>query len=197
MLKTTLSVLALASGLVSARADDVARFRGTIEATDRTTLKVRPQTGEPVGFAIAEGAKIFAATDGKLTDIKPESYIGSAAIPQPDGTLKAVQVTVFASSLRGTAPGHNSWDLGTTSTVTNGAVSRLSGRSGRTVTVQYKGGEKTIAVPPDVPVSLLEPGDKSLIVKGAKVVAVTKAVAGGKREAVLIIVGRNGTTPSM
>lgn len=197
MMKTTLAALALVAGLSSARADDITRFRGTIEATDGTTLTLKPRSGEPVSVTIPDGVKILAATTGKLTDVKPESYIGTAAIPQPDGTQKALQVTVFSSSLRGTADGHYPWDLATNSTMTNGAVGTLTGTSGRTMKVQYKGGEKTITVPEDVPVTLVDPGDKSLVVAGAKVVAFTKPGTGGKRDAVILIVGRNGTVPSM
>lgn len=197
MMKTSLAMLALVAGIASARADDITRFRGTIETTDGTTLTIKPRTGEAVGVTIADGVKVLAASTGKLSDVKPESYIGTAAIPQPDGTQKALQVTVFASSLRGTADGHYPWDLASNSTMTNGAVGTLTGTSGRTMKVQYQGGEKTITVPEDVPVTLVDPGDKSLIVDGAKVVAFTKPGTGGKREAVILIVGRNGTVPSM
>lgn len=197
MMKTPLVLLAVMAGLASARADDISRLRGTIETTDRNTLTIKPRSGEAVSVAIPDETKIFAATNGKLADVKPESYIGTAAIPQPDGTQKALQVTVFASALRGTADGHYPWDLTAGSTMTNGAVGTLTGTSGRTIKVQYKGGEKTITVPEDVPVTQVDPGDKSLVVAGAKVVAVIKSGTGGKREAVVLIVGRNGTTPSM
>ena len=197
MMKTSLAMLALVAGIASAHADDITRFRGTIETTDGTMLTIKPRTGEAVGVVIPDGVKILAATTGKLSDVKPESYIGTAAIPQPDGTQKALQVTVFASSLRGTADGHYPWDLASNSTMTNGAVGTLTGTSGRTMKVQYQGGEKTITVPEDVPVTLVDPGEKSLVVAGAKVVAFTKPGTGGKREAVILIVGRNGTVPSM
>lgn len=197
MMKTSLTVLALVAGIVAARADDVTRLRGTIETTDGMMVTIKPRTGEPVSVAIPDGVKVLAASTGKLSDVKPESYIGTAAIPQPDGTQKALQVTVFSSSLRGTADGHYPWDLAANSTMTNGAVGTLTGTSGRTIKVQYKGGEKTITVPEDVPVTLVDPGDKSLVMAGAKVVAFTKPGTGGKRDAVILIVGRNGTVPSM
>jgi hypothetical protein len=106
-------------------------------------------------------------------------------------------VTVFASSLRGTADGHYPWDLGSNSTMTNGAIGSLSGTEGRTLLVKYQGGEKKVVVPQDVPVTLVDPGEKSIVVPGAKVVAFTKAGADGKLNAAVLIVGRNGTVPSM
>jgi hypothetical protein len=189
--------LTLTVAATTARADDIVRYRGTIEKVDGSTLTVKPRTGDPVTVTFSGDTKILAATSGKLADIKSESYIGTAAIPQPDGTQKALQVTVFSSSLRGTADGHYPWDLGSNSTMTNGAVGTLSGTDGRTMLVKYQGGEKKVVVPDDVPVTLVDPGEKSIVVPGAKVVAFTKKGADGTLSAPILIVGRNGTVPSM
>jgi hypothetical protein len=199
MMKSLLTGLALTLTVAAttARADDIVRYRGTIEKVDGSTLTVKPRTGDPVTVTFSGDTKILAATSGKLADIKSESYIGTAAIPQPDGTQKALQVTVFSSSLRGTADGHYPWDLGSNSTMTNGAVGTLSGTDGRTMLVKYQGGEKKVVVPDDVPVTLVDPGEKSIVVPGAKVVAFTKAGPDGKLNAAVLIVGRNGTVPSM
>jgi hypothetical protein len=199
MIKSLLTGLALTLTVAAttARADDIVRYRGTIEKVDGSTLTVKPRTGDPVTVTFSGDTKILAATSGKLADIKSESYIGTAAIPQPDGTQKALQVTVFSSSLRGTADGHYPWDLGSNSTMTNGAVGTLSGTDGRTMLVKYQGGEKKVVVPDDVPVTLVDPGEKSIVVPGAKVVAFTKKGADGTLSAPILIVGRNGTVPSM
>lgn len=198
-MKTLLTglTLSLALSLAPARADDIVRYRGTIEAVDGSTVTIKPRMGETKTVTFGNDTKILAASNGQLSDIKSESYIGTAAIPQPDGTQKALQVTVFASSLRGTADGHYPWDLGSNSTMTNGAIGSLSGTQGRTLLVQYKGGEKKVMVPEDVPVTLVDPGEKSMIVAGAKVVAFTKAGPDGKLNAAVLIVGRNGAVPSM
>ncbi|RZK76901.1 MAG: hypothetical protein EOO66_32250, partial [Methylobacterium sp.] len=164
---------------------------------DGSTVTIKPRMGETKTVTFGDDTKLLAASTGKLSDIKSESYIGTAAIPQPDGTQKALQVTVFASSLRGTADGHYPWDLGSNSTMTNGAIGSLSGTEGRTMLVKYQGGEKKVMVPEDVPVTLVDPGEKSIVVPGAKVVAFTKAGPDGKLNAAVLIVGRNGTVPSM
>ncbi|MCJ2127632.1 hypothetical protein [Methylobacterium sp. E-045] len=199
MLKSFLTTLTLtlAVSATAAQADDITRYRGTIEKVDGTAVTIKPRVGEALTVSMAPDVKVLAASTGKLTDIKPDSYIGTAAIPQPDGSQKALQVTVFASSLRGTADGHYPWDLGSNSTMTNGAIGTISGTEGRTLLVKYQGGEKKVNVPEDVPVTLVDPGDKSVVVDGAKVVAFTKKGADGKPTAVILIVGRNGTVPSM
>ncbi|KQO73083.1 hypothetical protein ASF22_01765 [Methylobacterium sp. Leaf87] len=199
MMKSLLTGLALTLTMAAttARADDIVRYRGTLEKVDGSTLTIKPRTGDSITVTFANDTKILAATTGQLADIKSESYIGTAAIPQPDGTQKALQVTVFASSLRGTADGHYPWDLGSNSTMTNGAVGTLSGTEGRTLLVKYQGGEKKVTVPDDVPVTLVDPGEKSILVPGSKLVAFTKKGADGTLSAPILIVGRNGTVPSM
>ncbi|CAA2102220.1 hypothetical protein MBUL_01575 [Methylobacterium bullatum] len=199
MLKSFLTTLTLTLAVTAtaAQADDITRYRGTIEKVDGTAMTIKPRVGEALTVSITPDVKVLAASTGKLTDIKPDSYIGTAAIPQPDGSQKALQVTVFASSLRGTADGHYPWDLGSNSTMTNGAIGTISGSEGRTLLVKYQGGEKKVNVPEDVPVTLVDPGDKSIVVDGAKVVAFTKKGTDGKPTAVILIVGRNGTVPSM
>ncbi|KQP41667.1 hypothetical protein [Methylobacterium sp. Leaf106] len=199
MLKSFLTTLTLTLVVTAtaAQADDITRYRGTIEKVDGTAVTIKPRVGEALTVSMAPDVKVLAASTGKITDIKPDSYIGTAAIPQPDGSQKALQVTVFASSLRGTADGHYPWDLGSNSTMTNGAIGTISGTEGRTLLVKYQGGEKKVNVPDDVPVTLVDPGDKSIVVDGAKVVAFTKKGTDGKPTAVILIVGRNGTVPSM
>ncbi|KQO54538.1 hypothetical protein [Methylobacterium sp. Leaf85] len=199
MLKSFLTTLTLTLAVTAtaAQADDITRYRGTIEKVDGAAVTIKPRVGEALTVSMAPDVKVLAASTGKITDIKPDSYIGTAAIPQPDGSQKALQVTVFASSLRGTADGHYPWDLGSNSTMTNGAIGTISGTEGRTLLVKYQGGEKKVNVPDDVPVTLVDPGDKSIVVDGAKVVAFTKKGTDGKPTAVILIVGRNGTVPSM
>ncbi|TXM65244.1 hypothetical protein FV218_21440 [Methylobacterium sp. WL69] len=198
MMKSLLTGLALTLTVATtARADDIVRYRGTLEKVDGSTLTIKPRTGDSITVQFSNDTKILAATTGQLADIKSESYIGTAAIPQPDGTQKALQVTVFSSSLRGTADGHYPWDLGTNSTMTNGAVGTLSGTDGRTLLVKYQGGEKKVVVPDDVPVTLVDPGEKSILVPGSKLVAFTKKGADGALTAPILIIGRNGTVPSM
>ncbi|KQP00214.1 MULTISPECIES: hypothetical protein [unclassified Methylobacterium] len=199
MLKSFLTTLTLTLAMTAtaARADDITRYRGTIEKVDGAVVTIKPRVGESLTVSMAPDVKVLAASTGRLSDIKPDSYIGTAAIPQPDGTQKALQVTVFASSLRGTADGHYPWDLGSNSTMTNGAIGTISGTEGRSLLVKYQGGEKKVTVPEDVPVTQVDPGDKSIVVDGAKVVAFTKKGADGKPSAVILIVGRNGTVPSM
>ena len=133
----------------------------------------------------------------KLEDIKPGSFIGSAAMPQADGTQRALEVHVFPESMRGTGEGHRPFDLQPQSTMTNGTVGDLVGSKGRTLTVKYKGGEKTVIVPDDVPIVSIEPGTRALLTPGAHVIVFASKGADGSMTAISVNVGENGLTPPM
>ena len=190
---------ALALGLAQPAFADtpVVRIRGAITAIDGDTLTIKPRIGDAITVKLSDALKVASANKAQLADIKPDSYIGSAATPQPDGSLKALEVAVFAPSMRGTGDGHYPWDLEKENTMTNGAVGALTGTTNRTLTVTYKGGEKTITVPEDVPIVSLAPSDRSIVKAGARVVAVTRKDAAGLVVAERLIVGENGTVPPM
>ena len=196
-LTLVLALSGLTLGLPAMADSPVVRIRGTIEAVDGTSVTIKPRIGTPVQVKLGDGVRVATANTAKISDIQPDSYIGTAATPQPDGTLKALEVAVFAPSMRGTGDGHYPWDLEKENTMTNGAVGALSGTKDRTITVTYKGGEKTITVPEDVPVVSIAPGDVGKIRPGARVVAFTRADAGGTAGADRMIVGENGTVPPM
>jgi hypothetical protein len=134
----------------------------------------------------------------KLSDIQPNSYIGTAAAPQPDGTLKALEVHVFPPSMRGSGEGFRPYDLeGGGSTMTNGTVGSLVGTSGRVATVKYGNEEKKVLIPDDVPVVSFEPTDRSALKPGAKVIINGQRSPDGTVTAASINIGKDGLTPPM
>ena len=203
MRKHTLLALAagfsLASGATFAQpATPPMRIRATIEKVDGSMLTLKPRSGPDVMVKLTDDVKVVGVVKSQVSDIKPGSYIGSAAVPQADGTLKALEVTVFPPSMNGTGEGNYAWDLGSNSSMTNGTVGDLVVSNGRTMTVKYgSGGEKKIVVPDDVPIVMLNPSDTKLIKAGAHVVIVPTKAADGSLSANRITVGENGTIPPM
>ncbi|WP_420994140.1 hypothetical protein ACKI2N_009290 [Cupriavidus sp. 30B13] len=171
--------------------------RGTVTAFSGDALKVRTRSGQELDVTLAKDAAVRAVTLAKADEIKAGSYIGSAAIPQADGSLKALEVHVFPPSMRGTGEGHRAWDLGKNSSMTNGTVGSVVVSNGRTITVKYPEGEKRIVIPADVPIVNLEPGDRSLLVPGAHVVLFASKAADGALTARFISAGKNGVVPPM
>jgi len=197
-----LASTALALGLVIAgtavAADSApARVRGTIDQVDGSVLHVTSRAGEKLTVTMPAGVKIAEISKIDISAIKPNSYIGTAAAPLPDGELKALEVHVFPESMRGTGDGHRPFDLGPNSTMTNGTVGAVVGTSDRTITVTYNGGEKKVLVPADVPIVTYEPGSVSDIKAGAHVIIFATKAADGSLSADRISVGKDGLTPPM
>ena len=195
-----LTGLSFAAAAAAAQTPPPMRIRATIEKIDGNTLSLKARDGHEVTVILTPDAKVVGVTKTQVSEIKPGSFIGSAAIPQPDGSLKALEVTVFPASMNGTGEGSYAWDLGSNSTMTNGTVGDLVVSNGRTMTVKYgkSGDEKKILIPDDVPIVSLEPSpDRSLIVVGAHVVVVPAKAADGTLTANRINVGEHGLIPPM
>ena len=80
--------------------------------------------------------------------------------------------------------------------MTNGTVASDSGSGQvKNLTVTYKGGEKHIVVPPNVPIVTLAPGEKAEVQKGDAVVVVESKHGGHAASAVLF--GVDGVKPPM
>lgn len=173
------------------------RLRGTIQSVNGDTLTVTTRMGKSVQLVMAPNMAINVIAPSRIEDIKPGSFIGTAAMPQKDGTLMAMEVQVFPESMRGIGEGHRPWDLKPDSTMTNGTVGNVTGTSGRRLTLAYKGGEKTVVVPPEAPIITYEPGSRALLVPGAHVIIFTSHGANGALRADRIGVGKDGLTPPM
>ncbi len=184
-------------GTASAQSVRRVRYRATIDSVTDKSISLTTREGQPLTMALASDTAIVAIVPIRLADIKPGDFIGSAAMPQPDGTQRALEVHVFPESMRGTGEGHRPFDLQPQSTMTNGTVGSVSGTVGRTLTVTYQDGEKTIVVPPDTPVVTYEPGSRALLVPGAHVIVMGFEAADGALSATRISVGKNGLVPPM
>ncbi|MGI4779207.1 MAG: hypothetical protein ACRYGA_14015 [Janthinobacterium lividum] len=185
----------------AAPAAPTVRIRGTVVFADAKSIIVKDRGGEVVSLARAPNLPISEVYRIKLNDIKPGSYIGTAAMPQPDGTQRAREVLVFPEAARGTGEGHFPWDLEPQSTMTNATVADMASapsnvRGGQQMRLSYKGGEKVVIVPADVPVVTFRPGDEALLVPGARVL-VNAQERNGVPTALRVMAGKNGFVPPM
>jgi hypothetical protein len=197
---TTIALLGLLSATAVQAADAPGMrlgVRGEITGGGADSLKVHVNSGENVVIRLNPDTRIRAVTLANIEDIKPGSYIGSAAMPQEDGTLKALEVHVFPPELAGSGDGHRPFDLAKGSSMTNGSVGDLVVSNGRVLTVNYKGGQQKILVPEDVPIVNLTPGDRSLLKVGVKIVSFVTQDADGTLTAQSISAGKDGVTPPM
>jgi hypothetical protein len=173
------------------------RLRGVIEKVDGRDILAKSTKGEEIKLNLGDKALVVAVVEASIADIKPGMFIGSGAMPQPDGSQKAIEVHIFADSMRGTGEGFRPWDGAPNSTMTNGTVdASVSGVDGPVVTVKYQDGEKKIIVTPNVPIVRYEVADLSAIAPGAPFTAVaTGKTADGSFAVSRINIGRDGASP--
>jgi hypothetical protein len=194
-----LAGLLVAWGLPIATAQEPpVRVRGTIERVDGDVYVVKARGGAELKVKLADNATVVALTKASLADIKQGSYVGVAGLPQADGSQKALEVHIFPESMRGVGDGHRGWDLQPSSTMTNGSVEQTAASSdGQVLTLKYKDGEKKIVVPPDTPIVVYVPGDKSELKAGA-LIFISAAIKqpDGTLQAPRVNVGR-GVAPPM
>jgi hypothetical protein len=197
----TLSVLAssMLASVAWAQQPPPVRIRGTIESVDGAMLMIKSREGTDMKVRVTDNVAVFGVAKTEMSEIKPGSYIGVSAMPEPDGTQKALAVHIFPETQRGAAEGFRPWDLRPNSTMTNATVAEtVKGTDGQNILVKYKDGEKKVVVPPDTPIVTFVAGDKSELKPGAKIIifgAVKKD--DGTLEANRVNVGRDGITPPM
>src|SRR5262249_46608884 len=87
------AVLAIAAAwLLPAAAQEASqvRVRGTIESVDGAVYTVKARDGAELKITTAEKANIAGLVKASLSDIKQNSFIGTTAMPQADGSLRAL-----------------------------------------------------------------------------------------------------------
>jgi hypothetical protein len=191
------AVAAIAATAAQAQAPQTVRLRGVIEKVDGNTVLAKSDKGDALTLNLAEKMLVVAVVKASLADIKDGAFIGSGAMPQPDGSQKAIEVHIFPEQMRGTGEGFRPWDGAPNSTMTNGtAGSAVTGVDGPVVTVKYKDGEKKIIVTPDVPIVRYEIADMSAVKPGVafSIVAAVKK-PDGSFDISRINVGRDGVVP--
>ena len=191
------ATLALAAGGAWAQQPQTVRVAGTIESFDGHVLAIKSDKLGEVTVNLTADATVFGVSKATIADIKPGSYIGVGAMPQADGSQRAIQVTVFAEVQRGLGEGFRPWDRQPNSTMTNGAVDQIvASVDGQVLMVKYKGGEQKIVVPPDAVIRAYVAGDKSELKPGAHI-AIVRALKkpDGALEANRVNVGRGEVVP--
>jgi hypothetical protein len=191
------AMVAATSAIAFAQQAQTVRLRGTIEKVDGPVLTLKTRDGE-ARLSLTGNATIVAVVKASMADVKEGTFLGSAAMPQPDGSQKALEIHIFPEQMRGTGEGHRPYAPVANSTMTNGTASgaTVAGVDGSTMILKYKDGEKKIVVPPNVPITRYEIGSAADLKPGAAftVLAATRK-ADGTYEAARINVGREGVTP--
>ena len=192
--------LLLATSASFAQQPPTVRIRGQIDKIEGDVLDIKTRNGEMVKVKLVEPVRVLAFVKASLADIQVGKFIGVTAMPQADGSQKAIAIHIFLDSQKGVvADRHTPWDLQPGSTMTNAIVdTTVAGVDGLAIMVKYKDGEKKIIVPPNATIVAYAPGDKSELKPGAQIIifGATKQ-PDGSLTTPAISVGRDGVTPPM
>ena len=194
------------------------RIGGTIQSLSGQTLTLSTSTG-PVSVQLSAATPVVRVVAADRSQITDSSYLGIGSEKQPDGSLRAVEITVFPEAMRGAGEGNRDWnhpDLQGGGRMTNGTAGSLKMTNGtvadsrmtngtvtqagsESVTLSYKDGGSTgtqaISIPADVPIVRLEPGQQTDLTPGAHVLVFATNSAGAATSATRVLVGTNGLVP--
>jgi hypothetical protein len=193
-------VLLLATSASFAQQPPTVRIRGQIDKIEGDVIDIKARNGDMLKVKLVDPARVMAFVKASLDDVKVGKFIGVTAMPQADGSQKAMAVHIFLDSQKGVvADRHSPWDLQPGSTMTNAIVdTTVAGVDGQTIMVKYKDGEKKVIVPPNTPIVAYTPGDKNELKPGAQIIIFGAAKqADGSLTTPAINVGRDGVVPPM
>jgi len=188
------AALLFAASFAAAQAPQMVRVRATLENVSVPMLTAKARDGAEMKIKLADNAPVNEVVQASLADIKDNSYIAVTAMPQPDGTQKAVAILIFPEAMRGVAEGHRPWDLEPSSTMTNATVAeQVKSTDGQTLTVKYKDGDKKILVTPATIIVTYKKSAASDLKAGQKIfVAAAKKLDDGTLEAPNVAYGDVG-----
>ena len=204
MLKNILLAGALTAALCAPAFAQESRVhvRGKIVSLAANVLTVAAPVGDSVTkVTLAPDYNVQFVVKATLADIKSGSFVGSAAATQPDGSLRAIEVHIFPPGL---TPGQGSrpYDLGPTSTMTNGTVTTIADTkvdtvNGTKLMVNYQGGSKEILVVPSTAIVTYAPATPAALVPGGHVNILATKNADGTLSAAGVSIGKDGLVPPM
>jgi hypothetical protein len=202
-----LVLLAGSASFAWAQAVALPPLRAVITVVTASGIVVTKADGTSADISFSPGLVVLEVEPGSLASVKPGSYIGTAAMKQPDGSYRAIELQIFPASMKGVGLGTHDWNLKPKSTMTNGTVHGLTSAGGTVGAVTSNGdttlhvndgsGEKTILLPQGAPVVAFVPGTLQDIKPGAHALIFASRMPDGKLLTGRVNVGVNGLVPPM
>ena len=171
--------------------------RGVIVALthDSITVKTPDAKSETIPFAADWTVSVLKPIG--IEAIQPGSFIGTAEVPQKDGTGRSLEVHVFPPGVKA-GEGHYALDTHGGSMMTNGTVGKVtSSPKGRELVVSYPTGERHIVVPQNVPVMQITNGDRAALKPGLAALLILSRRPDGILAVSSVSITANGAPPPM
>ncbi len=169
------------------------RIHGSIEKIDGSTATVKTSQGQEITLKLAPNAMVTAVAKRSASDIKDGAFVGIGGRPQPDGSIKAIQVMIFPEAMRGTGEGHRDWGVLPQTTMTNATVAAtVAATDGADVTLKYKDGEKKFTIGPDAKILTLVAASQSDLKPGVEMATSATKNEDGSFTSARITVSKDG-----
>jgi hypothetical protein len=203
LLTVTAVAAALTVTAALAQQPQTQRISGTIDRVDGNTIYGKAPDGSAITLKLADNAAITAVLKATFADIKPGDYVGTGAVPQADGSQKAVELRIFPRPQADGGHFYEGWYGAPNGTMTNGFVQPVvtvgatpAGGGDPSIVVKYPQGEKRIVITANAHVVRNAFGSKDDLKAGAafRAQAATKQ-PDGTYTAAAINVGRDGARP--
>ncbi len=196
------AALTVSAALAQQQPPQTQRVAGTIERVEGNTIYGKAANGSAIILKLADKVAITAVSKATFADIKPGDYVGTGAMPQPDGSQKAVELRIFPRPQADGGHYYEGWYGAPNGTMTNGFVqpamvgATSAGGGEPSIVVKYPQGEKRIIIPANANVVRNSFGSKDDLKAGAafRAQAATKQ-PDGSYTAAAINVGRDGARP--
>ena len=197
------TALAVSAALAQQQQPQTQRVSGTIERIDGNTIYGKGTDGGTITLKLADNVAVTAVSKATFADIKPGDYVGTGAVPQADGSQKAVELRIFPRPQADGGHFYEGWYGAPNGTMTNGFVqpagtvgATFAGTGDPSIVVKYPQGEKRIVIPASAHVVRNAFGGKDDLKAGAafRAQAATKQ-PDGTYTAAAIAVGRDGARP--
>jgi len=177
------SMLALLAGPAFAQGNNAINVFGVVDKFDTTSIVVKNDDGGAMEtYKLAPNVLYIKQSPAKLSDIKSNDFVASAAVRQADGKLHSTELRIFSEKMRGGGDGQRPMNDARNQTMTNATVTGTAivngsnsmrvkfgpsqiGGSGTT----YPAGESDLILDPNVPVLKFTDADSSIVKAGAKV----------------------------
>jgi len=177
------SMLALLAGPAFAQGNNAINVFGVVDKFDATSIVVKNDDGGAMEtYKLAPNVLYIKQSPAKLSDIKNNDFVASAAVRQADGKLHSTELRIFSEKMRGGGDGQRPMNDARNQTMTNATVTGTAivngsntmrvkfgpsqiGGSGTT----YPAGESDLILYPNVPVLKFTDADSSIVKAGAKV----------------------------
>jgi hypothetical protein len=171
--------------------------RGVVTVMNNDTVTLKADDGNAQTVKLAKDWQVTVLKPVDVSAIQPGSFIGTAEMPQKDGTGRSLEVHVFPPGVKA-GEGHYPWDTNQGSMMTNGTVGKVAASAkGRELQVSYPNGERKIVVPPGVPIQMITNGTREQVKPGVPASILVMKGPDGTMITNRIMIGENGAKPAM